>query len=108
MNKKILLGFAVLVLFGLVVIFGVNQTGFFLAPMQEQKIMVGLTLPLSGSLASIGEPIREGIEDSFGANSNKIGTYSVQLIVEDDAGDSAKTVSNYQFFLTALLPNYRG
>jgi len=98
MDKRVLLGLAVLALLGLVIVFGLNQTGFFLAPVQEQKILVGLTLPLSGSLANIGEPIREGVEDSFKANGDKIGNYSVQLIVEDDAGDSAKTVSNYQFF----------
>ena len=93
-----ILGLVGVVLIVALLFVGLSSTGLFLAASGEQKVLVGVSLPLSGKLSTIGVPIKQGIMDSFGDSGDKVGKYSIQLIIEDDAADIAKAVSNYQYF----------
>ena len=90
MNKKII-GWliVVLVIIGAIFAFGGERK-------DDQVLKIGLIGPFSGNYASVGETFRNGaqlaVEQIQAKNPNK----KVELIVEDDAFDSGKSVSAYK------------
>lgn len=64
---------------------------------KEKEIKIGAIIPLTGSFASYGEPVRDGmllaaaeINDAGGIEGNRI-----KLVIEDDAGDPKASVNAF-------------
>jgi branched-chain amino acid transport system substrate-binding protein len=61
----------------------------------SKPIRIGGILTLSGPLASLGEPIKKGIELYFESNNNMIGNRKVELIFEDDEMNPQVAIRKY-------------
>ncbi len=90
MKKKIIsLAIVLIVILGLVFAFGGGQK-------DDQVLKIGLIGPFSGNYASVGETFRNGallaVEEIKAKNPDK----KVELIVEDGAFDSGKSLSAYK------------
>jgi branched-chain amino acid transport system substrate-binding protein len=86
------LGIIVLVLIASIIIFSNSQ--------KEETIKIGVSLPLTGNLAIIGDPMRAAIDlaiEDVNANSNK---YKFEAIYEDDQFAPSKALSAVQKLLS--------
>ena len=90
MNKKII-GWVVVAVIVIGVIFAFGGKG-----KDDQVLKIGLIGPFSGNYAAAGETYRNGallaVEDIKAKNPDK----KIELIVEDDAFDPAKSISAYK------------
>jgi len=87
MKKKIIIGIVVI----LVVVAGVVAFQNKNNSTNNQKIKVGVILPLSGQYAAYGESVRNSMNMSLNDLKNK----NVELVFEDDEFDSKKALSAY-------------
>lgn len=85
-NKKIIIGVLVLIL---IVVGTVSYNSS--KPVVNNKIKVGVILPLSGQYASFGESVKNSMEMSLKDLQNN----NIELIFEDDQYDSVKALSAY-------------
>lgn len=86
-NKKIIIGVLVLILIVVGAISYSNDD----KPAVNNKIKVGVVLPLSGQYASFGESVKNSMEMSLQDLQNK----DIELVFEDGQYNSAKALSAY-------------
>lgn len=86
-NKKIIIAVVVLIL----IVVGVVSYNNSYKPLVNNKIKVGVILPLSGQYASFGESVKNSMEMSL----KDLPDNNVELVFEDDQYNSAKAISAY-------------
>ena len=87
-NKKIIITVVILILIVIGVSAYNNKGG---STAGNNKVKVGVILPLSGQYAAYGESVKNSMEMSLNDLQNK----NVELVFEDDQYDSAKALSAY-------------
>jgi branched-chain amino acid transport system substrate-binding protein len=70
---------------------------FCISPVLSEEIKIGATLPLTGSLAHVGEDIRRGMQ--LAIEENKESKIKYQIIFEDNQHQQAQAVSSAQKLL---------
>jgi ABC-type branched-subunit amino acid transport system substrate-binding protein len=98
MNKKIIFGVVALIVI-VIVILNLFQDPWMLKRVQHDEngkpiIKIGLSVPMSGDLAFLGEAQKNAVEmfmDNFNADD---AYYKYEIIIEDNRGNVANTVSS--------------
>jgi len=96
MKKKPILG-----LIGLIIIIGISI--FLIHQGQSinnvKQIKIGVTLPLSGKYAYIGEEIRDGMNLAVEEINKEAQAYQIELIIEDNKGEAKEAVNSVNKFI---------
>jgi branched-chain amino acid transport system substrate-binding protein len=96
MKKNIIVG-----LIGLIIIIGVSI--FMIHQGQStskiKQIKIGVTLPLSGKYAYIGEEIRDGMILATEEINNESKSHQIDLIIEDNKGEAKEAVNSVNKFI---------
>ncbi len=105
MNKKIISGLVIVIMFIFIIFFAGSDNSDKL----NEKIKIGWSGPLSGPVATLGEQNLRGIQLAI----KDFGKEKIDLLVEDDQFVAKNTVSTYEKFkgnnvLMMLSPTYNG
>ena len=98
MKRNIWIGMGIVVVVALAIVLIVSQT-----KKEPDEIKIGAIIPLTGSFATYGEPVRDGmllaVEEINNTGDIKGG--KIKLIIEDDAGDPKTSVNAFTKLATA-------
>lgn len=96
MKKQLLLGLLVLAIAAGLIVASTDKTKTTNVPAEAQDLKIGISLPLTGSLANMGESAKKGIELAATELKNQNPNQSVQYYIEDNAFDAKASVAAYQ------------